>query len=126
MEGRVNGQHPPECGLSLQSTLCYRSCTMHALLATLLIAGPVDVARAHVAKGAFQPALDTLKSAVPLDDHEAAEAAALRASALLGLGEGHKLEASDALAAMWHLDQSGGALFSSTDAAKALAQEIRS
>jgi len=90
----------------------------------------LEEARALVAKGRFEEALQELVTAEQLPgntNRHLADIYALRASALLGLGPTpeHQQLASDALFLLWHIDPQGSALASATQAAKDLAQEVR-
>jgi hypothetical protein len=106
------------------------------LLALLLLAAPAEPdrlanARSLVAAGKYADALVDLQAVSQMYGNtlrEQAEVSALRASALLGLPETeeHRKDAADALVAMYHVDPEGTALARASDAAKALAQQMRS
>jgi hypothetical protein len=106
------------------------------LLALLLLAAPAEPdrlanARSLVAAGKYADALVDLQAVSQMYGNtlrEQAEISALRASALLGLPETeeHRKDAADALVAMYHVDPEGTALARANDAAKALAQQMRS
>jgi hypothetical protein len=88
-------------------------------------------ARSLVAAGKYADALVDLQAVSQMYGNtmrEQAELSALRASALLGLPESpeHQKDAADALIAMYHVDPDGTALARATDAARALAQNLRS
>jgi len=88
-------------------------------------------ARSLIAAGKYADALVDLQAVSQMygnTPREQAEIGALRASALLALPETpeHKQDAADALVGMYHVDPEGTALAHATDAAKQLAQQIRS
>jgi hypothetical protein len=109
---------------------------MLAVALLLLIAAPAEPdrlanARSLVAAGKYADALVDLQAVSQMYGNtmrEQAELSALRASALMGLPETpeHRQDATDALIQMYHVDPEGTALARATDAAKALAQEMRS
>ena len=91
----------------------------------------LDEARKRVANRQWDAALEELSAAAQLPgntDRHRADIAALEASALLGSGPSPALrqQAADALVRMFHLDEGGTSLAGATDAARALAQELRS
>jgi hypothetical protein len=106
------------------------------LLALFLLAAPAEPdrlanARSLLAAGKYADALVDLTAVSQMYGNtlrEQAELSALRASALLGLPESeeHRRDAAEALVAMYHVDPEGTALTRATDAAKALAQHMRS
>jgi hypothetical protein len=109
---------------------------MLAVLLALLLCAPAEAdrlanARSLVAAGKYADALVDLQAISQLYGNtlrEQAEISALRASALLGLPETaeHRQDAADALVQMFHVDAEGTALARATDAARTLAQQMRS
>lgn len=109
---------------------------MLAVALLLLLAAPAEPdrlanARSLVAAGKYADALVDLQAVSQMYGNtmrEQAELSALRASALLGLPETqeHRQDAADALVQMYHVDPEGTALSRATDAARALAREMRS
>lgn len=109
---------------------------MLAAFLILLLAAPAEPdrlgnARSLLAAGKYADALVDLQAVSQMYGNtlrEQAEVSALRASALLGLPESaeHQKDAAEALVSMFHVDPEGTALKSATDAARALAQSLRS
>lgn len=91
----------------------------------------LEEARKRFASQQWSEALEELQTAEQLPGNsvrELADIAALRASALLSLPPSpeRRQQAADALVQLFHLDPEGTALARATEAARALAQELRS
>src|SRR2546430_12985095 len=89
----------------------------------------LEEARKLVQKQQWTAALEELQTAESLPgntNRHRADIAALRASALLGASPESRQLAVESLVAMFHVDPEGTALAGATDAARALAQELRS
>ena len=109
---------------------------MIAVLLSLLLCAPAEPdrlanARSLVAAAKYADALVDLQAVSQMfgnTPREQAEIFALQASALLGLPDTpeHRQDAADALMQMYHVDSEGSALAHATDAAKGLAQQLRS
>ena len=108
---------------------------MLAVLLSVLLCAPAEPdrlanARSLVASGKYADALVDLQAVSQMYGNtlrEQAEIAALRASSLLGLPETpeHRVDATEALMQMYHVDPDGSALSVATDPAKTLAQQLR-
>jgi hypothetical protein len=90
----------------------------------------LEEARSLVGKARYEEALPELATAEELPGNtmrHLADIYALRASALLGLGQTpeHKQQAAATLYQLWHVDPTGTALASATQAARDLAEQVR-
>ncbi|HUJ24680.1 MAG TPA: hypothetical protein VLW85_01590 [Myxococcales bacterium] len=109
---------------------------MLLLLAFLMAAPAQDAdrlanARSLLAAGKYADALIDLQAVSLMYGNtlrEQAELQALRATALLGLPDSpkHRQDAADAVIAVYHVDPDGAAMARASDAARQLAQQIRS
>ena len=109
---------------------------MIVVLVSILLCAPAAEpdrlanARSLLAAGKYGDALVDLQAVSQMYGNtmrEIAEIDALRASALLGLPASpeHRIDAVEALTHMYHVDPDGTALARATEAAKAMAQQLR-